>query len=84
MELALEPDVSGKQNAWLAELVCKFPELHYAVKNGEQHIGPKQLKVDEFCPKTNTAFEFDGCFYHGCTCVKPSSTKNKEEIVAFK
>ena len=25
LALAFEPDVSGKQNAWLSELVCKFP-----------------------------------------------------------
>ena len=60
LELAYEPDISGKQNAWLAELVCKFSDLRYAIKNSEQHIGPKKLKVDRYCPKTNTAFEFDG------------------------
>ena len=36
LELVFKPDVSGKQNAWLAELVCKFPDLCYAIKNGEQ------------------------------------------------
>ena len=35
LELAFEPDVSEKQNAWLAELVCKFSKLCFAVKNGE-------------------------------------------------
>ena len=40
--LAFESDVSGKPNAWLAELVCKFPDLRYTVKNDEQRIGPKK------------------------------------------
>ena len=62
LEMAFEPDVSEKQNAWLADLVCKYPDLRYAIKNGEQRIGLKKLKVGGYCPKTNTAFEFDGCF----------------------
>ena len=84
LELAFKPDVSGKQNSWLVELVCKFPDWHYSVKNGEQHIGPKKLKVDGYCPKTNTTFEFDGCFFHSCECIKPSRAKNNDEIVALK
>ena len=55
-----------------------------AVKNGEQRIGPKKLKVDGYCPKSNIAFEFDGCFYHGCVCIKPLRAKNNEEIAALK
>ena len=62
LELAYEPNVSGKQNAWLAELVWTFPHLRYAIKNGEQHIGLKNLKVNEYCPQLNTAFEFDVVF----------------------
>ena len=44
LELPFKPDVSGKQNAWLPELVCKFPNLRYTVKNGEQRIGLKKFK----------------------------------------
>ena len=84
LELAVDPDVSGKQNAWLTELECQFPDLRYAIKNGECRIGPRKLKVDGFTLSSNTAFEFDGCYYHECLCVKPSRTKTNEEIVAFK
>ena len=50
LEKAFDPDISEKQNLWLAELVSKFPDLRYAVKNGEQCIGPKKLKVEGYCP----------------------------------
>ena len=42
------------------------------------------MKVDGYCHETNTAFEFDGCYYHGCMCVKRSHLKNDEEVAAFK
>ena len=84
LEKAFDPDVSEKQTMWLTELVHKFPDLRYAIKNGEQRIGPKKLKVDGYCPLSNTAFEFDRCYFHGCACVKPSCTKNHKEIAAFR
>ena len=46
----------------------KYPELQYGIKNGEAKVGWQKLKVDGYCKQTDTAFEFDGCFYHGCTC----------------
>ena len=65
LEKAFDPDVSEKQNMWMAELVRKYPDLQYAIKNGEHCVGPQKLKVDGYCRQTNTAFEFDGCYYHG-------------------
>ena len=65
-----DPDVSEKQIKWLAERVLKYPDLRYDIKNGEECIGPQKLKVDGYCDQTKTAFEFGGCYYHGCKCVK--------------
>ena len=53
---------------WLTSLLQHYPDLKYGIKNGEQRVGPRLSKVDGFSKLTNTAFEFDGCFYHGCTC----------------
>ena len=60
-----DPDISKQQNMWLSKLVRAYPDLQYGIKNGEQRIGPRMLKVDGYSLLANTAFEFDGCFYHG-------------------
>ena len=34
--------------------------------NGGEHFIPTVGLVDGFCKKTNTVYEFQGCFWHGC------------------
>ena len=34
--------------------------------NGGEHFIPTLGMVDGFCKKTNTVYEFQGCFWHGC------------------
>ena len=34
--------------------------------NGGEHFIPSVGKVDGFCKTTNTVYEFQGCFWHGC------------------
>ena len=34
--------------------------------NGGEHVIPNVGKVDGFCKSTNTVYEFQGCFWHGC------------------
>ena len=34
--------------------------------NGGEHVIPGVGKVDGFCESTNTVYEFQGCFWHGC------------------
>ena len=35
-------------------------------------INGKHIKVDGFCPDTNTCYNFHGCYYHGCSsCYNP-------------
>ena len=37
-----------------------------------------KYKVDGFCPETNTAYEFDGCYHHGCkVCYSEDKTTDK-------
>ena len=35
-------------------------------------------------PESNTACEFDGCYYHGCMCVKHPRLKTNEEVAELK
>src|SRR5437868_3409723 len=36
-------------------------------ENGEEHrILNSNYRADGYCVKTNTIYEFHGCFYHGC------------------
>jgi hypothetical protein len=53
--------------------------IQHAMTGGEYYIPvilngkPKQLKVDGFCNKTNTVYQFHGCLFHGCLkCYKPN------------
>ena len=41
---------------------------------GEKRVGPYAL--DGYCPTTQTAYEFQGCFFHGCTRCFPATTVN--------
>ena len=39
--------------------------IQHALNGGEYNI-PNVGKVDGFCKATNTIYEFQGCFWHGC------------------
>ena len=59
---------------WLAwqETLIDHP-IHTALNNGERRLGRHGLPVDGFCPQTRTAYEFNGCFWHGHCCDESSS-----------
>ena len=44
--------------------------------NGGEHVIPKVGKVDGFCKDTNTVYEFQGCFWHGCEKCYTENTIN--------
>ena len=44
--------------------------------NGGEHVIPSVGKVDGFCKDTNTAYEFQGCFWHGCEKCYTENTIN--------
>ena len=87
---------SFKQILWLEYLADTNPGLfiQHARNVGEKAIplpSGKTLKVDGFCEATNTVYQFDGCFYHGCPyCyeavaptphrVKTTKGKNGKEV----
>ena len=39
--------------------------IQHARNKGEVRIGP--YKVDGFCQDNKTIYEFNGCFWHGCS-----------------
>ena len=41
------------------------------------------MKVDGYSAEIETAFEFDGCYFHGCDCVRRTKLKSAAEITAF-
>ena len=44
--------------------------------NGGEHVIPKVGKVDGFCKDTDTVYEFQGCFWHGCEKCYTENTIN--------
>lgn len=47
----------------------KNNQIKHAGNEGEVQIGVGRTHVDGFDPATNTIYEFNGCFFHGCpTC----------------
>ena len=52
---------------WLCFMQQKegnFIQSRYNI--GERYISKYSFKVDGFYQETNTIYEFDGCFWHGC------------------
>ena len=61
---------------WLSYISEKEDLYIKHVRNGgEKRVGPYSL--DGYCEETNTAYEFQGCFWHGCPeCFKDRDTVN--------
>ena len=66
--------------AWLDYISDKNKiKIQHALEGGEKCIN-NNLKVDGFCESTNTVYEFQGCFWHGCLdCFKPDVINNKNQ-----
>ena len=61
--------------AWLDYISKKNNiKIQHALEKGENVINNK-LKVDCFCEFTNTVYEFQGFFWHGC----PDNINNKNQ-----
>ena len=71
---------------WLSYISEKEDLYIEHVRNGgEKRVEPYSL--DGYCEETNTAYEFQGCFWHGCPecfkdrdTVNPVSQKTMEEL----
>lgn len=71
---------SEKQIEWLNKLSKKNNiYIQHYMNDGEYSIkllNNKITKVDGFCKKNNTVYEFHGCFWHGC----PKCFPNRNDI----
>ena len=56
---------SQKSISWLNYLSKRHGfKIQHALNGGEYRIDG--MKVDGYCKETNTVYEFQGCFWHGC------------------
>ncbi len=65
---------SHKQILWLKILAIKH-DIHIKhVYNSRNEFKIGRYPVDGYCEQTDTVYQFQGCFHHGCyKCFKPQS-----------
>lgn len=66
----------------------EYPKLQHAKNGGEYRIEGTRYRADGYDPLSNTVFEFQGCYYHGCERCFPDrsfmthTSKTAEELFA--
>ena len=82
-EYAKTDNFSKMSIMWLNYVsTTKGLNIQHALNGGEKKltIDGKTYKVDGFCEKTNTVYEFYGCYWHGCpNCYKPNIINSKNQ-----
>ena len=68
-----EHKTSIKCQMWLKYIsINENLEIQHSKNGGEIQIG--NYRIDGYCRKTNTFYEFHGCLFHGCQkCYKPET-----------
>jgi G:T-mismatch repair DNA endonuclease (very short patch repair protein) len=52
-----------------------------AINSREKRLGRRRIPVDGWDASTNTAYQYHGCYYHGCQCrLTTSAEKKKPEL----
>ena len=46
---------------------CDGVKKQHALNGGEERLPRTRYKLDGYCQEMNTAYEFHGCVFHGCT-----------------
>ena len=60
---------SNAANSWLRHIEeSQGIKLQTGYNGPEYRVG--MYLVDGYCSDTRTIYEFDGCYYHGCLCLK--------------
>ncbi len=71
--------------SWLNYIMEKENiNIRHALNGGEYSFD--NMRVDGFCKETNTVYEFQGCFWHGCTKCFTGDTinvKNKVDMATL-
>ena len=78
--IAIVPEYAKTDN--FSKMSIMWLNIQHALNGGEKKltIDDKTYKVDGFCEKTNTVYEFYGCFWHGCpNCYKPNIINSKNQ-----
>ena len=63
--------MAGEWLTWESERTGR--SIRHQINGREKRIG--KHRVDGWCSETKTAYQFQGCFFHGCSC-------NREEVNA--
>ena len=66
---------------WL-NYISNGNNIKHALNGGEKKLtlNNRTYKVSGFCEKTNTVYEFYGCFWFGCSkCYRPNIINNKNQ-----
>ena len=66
---------------WLS-YISDGNNIKHAINGGENKLtlNNRTYKVDGFCEKTNTVYEFYDCFWHGYPkCYRPNIINNKNQ-----
>ena len=53
----------------------KKDHIQHAGNGGEQFIPTIRTSVDGYCQETNTVYQYQGCFWHGCEACYPNRTE---------
>jgi G:T-mismatch repair DNA endonuclease (very short patch repair protein) len=72
-------NVSIGELEWMEYLLIQYPNLQY---RNDQYRLPynKRCSVDGFDSRTNTIFQYHGCYWHGCLNCFPNRLKiNRKE-----
>ena len=80
-EYAKTDNYSKMSIMWL-NYMSNGVNIQHALNGGEKKltIDGKTYKVDGFCEKTNTVYEFYGCYWHGCPkCYRPNVVNTKSQ-----
>ena len=87
--IAIVPEYTKADNCsktfimWLDYIASKNNiQIQHALNCGENQltINNQIYKVDGYCDKNNTVYEFYGCFWHGCTtCYRSNIINNKNQ-----
>jgi len=75
---------SKGQIQWLAYLSISLINLQHGLNVGEHKISSTPYFADGYDPDSNTVYEYNGCYWHGCNICFPAEECNKNSGVCYK
>jgi hypothetical protein len=75
---------SKGQKQWLAYLSISKPNLQHGLNGNEYRIESTPYYADGYDLVNNTIYEFNGCYWHGCSRCFPPDEKNKNSGILYK